>query len=88
MTAPRNSPKHTEGSVKQHGQLTLIALVAIEVIDSKELARRWGLPESWVRDRVRSRAVDPIPHLKLGRNVRFEWGSARLEAWLAKLRRP
>ena len=60
--------------------------MATEIIDSTELARRWGLPESWVRDNVRRRATDPIPHIKFGRYVRFEYGSAELEDWLARHR--
>jgi len=54
------------------------------IIDSKELARRWNVPESWVRDSVRSRSGDPIPCVHMGRYVRFEWGSVELEAWYAR----
>jgi hypothetical protein len=45
-----------------------------EVIDSAELARRWVLPVSWVREHVRSRVTDPIPHIRFGRYVRCRWG--------------
>ena len=55
-----------------------------EIIDSKELARRWSLPESWVRDQTRSRADDPIPCLHFGKYVRFRWGSPELEQWLKR----
>jgi hypothetical protein len=58
----------------------------IDIIDSKELARRWRLPESWVRDRVRVRSDDPLPHVKVGRYVRFEWGSPELVEWWARHR--
>ena len=57
-----------------------------EIIDSRELARRWSVPESWVRDNVRNRSTDPIPHLRFGRYVRFEFGSEELQQWLAKRR--
>src|ERR1700756_5726144 len=57
-----------------------------ELIDAAELASRWRLPTSWVREQTRSRSADPIPHLSLGRYVRFEWGSPDLAAWLAKHR--
>ncbi len=59
-----------------------------ELIDSAELAARWRLPESWIRNRTRSRTPkdERIPCVRLGRYVRFEWGSSRLEAWLAKKR--
>lgn len=52
-----------------------------EFIDSKEVALRWNLPESWVREQVRSRSTDPIPHIRFGKYVRFRWGSPELEDW-------
>lgn len=52
-----------------------------EVITAEELAKRWKVPASWVRERTRSRAVDPIPHYRLGRYVRFSWGSSDLDKW-------
>lgn len=55
--------------------------VAYQFIDSKELATRWYLPESWVRDQVRKRAADPLPHVRFGKYVRFRWGSPELEGW-------
>lgn len=55
----------------------------VEVIDSSELAKRLNVPETWVRSRTNSkRTNDPIPHLRLGRYVRFPWGSAELRKWL------
>jgi hypothetical protein len=58
-----------------------------EIIDSKELARRWRVPPTWIGQQVRSSAVDPIPHVKLGKYVRFEWGSEALEGWWDARRR-
>jgi hypothetical protein len=52
-----------------------------EFINSKELATRWNLPESWVREQVRTRSTDPIPHIRFGKYVRFRWGSLELEDW-------
>jgi hypothetical protein len=59
-----------------------------ELIDSIELASRWQVPESWIRNRTRVRTPkeERIPCLRLGRYVRFEWGSLRLADWLAKKR--
>ena len=59
---------------------------AFEIIEAGELARRWSLPESWVRDQVRSRAADPIPCLRFGRYVRFEWNHPDLTKWLERRR--
>jgi len=50
-------------------------------IDCKVLAARWGLPETWIRDQVRRRSADPLPHIRFGKYVRFRWGSPELEAW-------
>lgn len=53
-----------------------------EVIDSKELAKRLGLPLSWVQNHTRRQCGgDEIPHVKLGHLVRFEWGSPELYEW-------
>ena len=59
----------------------------ITIIDSAEMAKRLNLPESWVRDQVRSRAEDPIPCLRFGRYVRFEWGHPELAKWLERRRK-
>jgi len=52
-----------------------------EVLTAEELAQRWRVPPSWVRDQSRSRCSDPIPHIRLGRYVRFSWGSPELRQW-------
>lgn len=52
-----------------------------DYIDSKALADRWHLPVSWVREQVRTRSADPLPHVRFGKYVRFRWGSPELEAW-------
>ena len=55
----------------------------VEMINSAELARRLGVPESWVRSRSNpNRTADPIPHYKFGRYVQFPWGSDVLRVWL------
>src|SRR5215469_6050302 len=54
---------------------------AFEIIDAAELARRWHVPQSWVEDRTRARAIDKIPFKPLGRYVRFEWVSPELHEW-------
>jgi hypothetical protein len=60
----------------------------LEVIDSMELAARWRVPESWIRNRTRARTSreERIPCVRLGRYVRFEWGSPQLMSWLDKKR--
>jgi hypothetical protein len=55
-----------------------------ELLTAEELAERLRVPASWIREQTRSRALDgdPLPHLRLGRYIRFRWGSQELEAWL------
>jgi hypothetical protein len=55
-----------------------------EFIDCGELARRWDVPVTWIRDQVRQRAEDPLPHVNLGKYVRFLWGSPELRAWIER----
>jgi hypothetical protein len=57
----------------------------VELVDSAELAKRWRVPESWIRSHTRARTPkdERIPCIRLGRYVRFEWGSPQLAEWLA-----
>ena len=57
---------------------------ASEYIDSKTLALRWNVPESWIRDYTRVRCADPIPCTRFGKYVRFRWNSPELLAWVAR----
>jgi hypothetical protein len=52
-----------------------------QFIDCGQLADRWNVPESWIRERVRRGSEDPLPHVRLGKYVRFRWGSPELEQW-------
>jgi len=70
-------PAQTQAAVER-------ATSTYEIIDCAELAKRLSLPESWVRNQTRSRAKNPIPHLKFGRYVRFQWGSPELVEWLER----
>lgn len=55
-----------------------------EVINSVELAKRWSLPESWIREQTRCRAADPLPCIRFGKYVRFRWQSPELQQWLTR----
>lgn len=45
----------------------------MKLVGAEEVAEMLGVSVNWVNDRVRSRTKpeDQIPHIKLGRNVRF-----------------
>ena len=36
-----------------------------EVVDAIELAQRWRVPVSWIREQTRDRACDPLPCVRL-----------------------
>lgn len=59
------------------------------VLTPQQVAERLQLPLTWVYENTRSRAgvrcPDPIPHLKLGRYLRFRW--ADVEEWLNRQNR-
>jgi hypothetical protein len=57
-----------------------------ELLDCEQLAARLNVRPSWVREMTRNRTQNPIPHLKLGKYRRFEYGSPQLTAWLDGLR--
>jgi hypothetical protein len=44
---------------------------SFEVLDASQLAERLRVPRTWVLEQTRSRAIDPVPHLKLGKYCRF-----------------
>jgi hypothetical protein len=57
-----------------------------ETVKPEELARRLNVPTTWVYDQVRSRAKDPMPHLRLGKYVRFQPDSPEFQAWMERHR--
>lgn len=57
-------------------------LVADELLTVSEVAALLKVPVSWVYERTRRRGVERIPHVKLGKYLRF---SAReITEWLQK----
>jgi excisionase family DNA binding protein len=57
--------------------------VSDRLLDAQEVAERLGVPTTWVRESVRSGA---IPHVRLGRYVRFDL--ADVAAWLESCKQP
>jgi len=57
-----------------------------EVLTTEELAQRLRVPPSWIREQTRSRNLqrDPLPHLRFGRYVRFDWTSTELQSWVKR----
>ena len=53
------------------------------LVDASEVSERLHVPVSWVRESTRSGAM---PHVRLGRYVRFELGE--VEKWLEDCKQP
>jgi len=50
----------------------------------REVAELLRVPVSWVYERTRRRGIDRLPHLKVGKYVRF--GLSEIEGYLETLR--
>jgi len=50
----------------------------------QEVAQLCKVPVSWVYERTRLRGLERIPHVKLGKYLRFDLSEVR--SWLRKLR--
>lgn len=56
-----------------------------DFLDFRGLAAKLGTTEQWVRRNVRRTYTrDPIPHLRFGRIIRFDWDSAEMREWLER----
>jgi predicted DNA-binding transcriptional regulator AlpA len=42
-----------------------------------QVAEMWQLPRSWIYERTRRRGAEQLPHIKLGKYLRFEEGAVR-----------
>ncbi len=54
-----------------------------ELLTVADVATLLNVPKSWVYDRTRMKGLECIPHIKLGKYVRFEESAIR--EWLRKL---
>ena len=56
-----------------------------ELLTVKEVARLLKVPSSWVYERCRPGMPEPLPHIKLGKYLRFS--RAEVLSYLEKLKR-
>lgn len=56
---------------------------SFEVLTAEQLAQRLAVPRTWILEQTRSRAIDPVPHLKLGKYCRFVLNDAFFK-WLER----
>lgn len=57
-----------------------VCLVVDNILTVEELAKRLKVPVSWVYEKQRARYSNPLPTLKIGRYLRFDW--AQVSSWL------
>ena len=50
------------------------------LLTPSELALRLKVPKSWVYEKTRARSRDPLPLIRLGKYMRFNWPD--VVAWL------
>ena len=56
-----------------------------QLMTVSETAAFLNVPDSWVYERTRRRGVERLPHIKLGKYLRFSMSEIR--AWLQKQHR-
>ena len=62
-----------------------VAETGLEILNSEQLAERLNVTRTWVqKNSQRSYTADPIPSFRLGRFVRYAWGSPDLAQWLER----
>jgi excisionase family DNA binding protein len=80
----------TLSSAMQHGLTTTlpepdVQLAVEQLLTVREVAELLRVPVSWVYERTRRRGSERLPHVKVGKYVRFR--PAEIEAYLETLRR-
>ena len=50
----------------------------------EELSEYLDVPAGWIYDRTRSNGPEVIPHVKLGKYIRFDPESEAFQRWLAE----
>jgi excisionase family DNA binding protein len=53
-----------------------------DLLTPDEVATRLKVRKSWVFEKTRRRSQDPLPCLRIGRYIRFNWPD--VEQWLAR----
>ena len=51
-----------------------------QILTLKELAERLKVSERWVYEKSRRRCLNPLPAIRIGRYLRFDW--LEVSAWL------
>ncbi len=73
-------PKRARKSASVYAEASASLVRAEDILTPEELAARLKVPDSWVYEKTRGRCRNPIPCLRLGRYVRFNW--VAVATWL------
>ena len=76
---PGDRPDMTD-RVKKNFLHISVRLKPEDILTPEEVAARLKVPPSWVYEKTRTRCRNPIPCLRLGRYVRFDWNAVII--WL------
>jgi predicted DNA-binding transcriptional regulator AlpA len=49
----------------------------VKLLTAEQVGEMYQVPKSWVYGRTRKRGAERLPHLKVGKYVRFEEGAVR-----------
>jgi predicted DNA-binding transcriptional regulator AlpA len=73
-------------AVNQAAPILNVAQPKPEILTPQQVAERLQVPVSWIYEQSRNRSSirvpDPLPHMKLGRYLRFDW--TRVLAWMER----
>lgn len=57
----------------------------LEILTPEELAQRLKVSQRWIYEKSRRRCQNPLPTIRIGRYLRFDWTS--VSAWLREQER-
>src|SRR5271167_5173163 len=79
----RRFKKYALGSKAQTIRVGGRVLREEDILLPEEVASRLKVPVSWVYEKTRARCRNPIPCLRMGRYIRFDWKA--IVEWLTKV---
>jgi predicted DNA-binding transcriptional regulator AlpA len=79
----RNAGDGLEPAVIQNS--TSVVIDPSQILTLEELAQRLKVSPRWVYEKSRKRCTNPLPAMRIGRFLRFDWTS--VSAWLREQER-
>jgi hypothetical protein len=79
----RNESGFISGQVNDETDFDVARMTVAKFWNVDDLALFLGVPRSWVYDRTQKHGPEAIPHVKLGKYIRFRPESESFRRWLA-----